>query len=258
MIVKSAEFICSNTRVDKLPEPDLPEYAFIGRSNVGKSSLINAIVNKKGLAKTSQSPGKTQLINHFLINNDWYLVDLPGYGYAKSSKSNRTEWERFIRKYLRDRENLQCVFVLIDSRHEPQKIDTDFCCWLGENSIPFLLLFTKADKQSHVKSDQNIAKFKKKLSTWFEEVPSAYLTSSETQLGCDEVLSVIEGINRSFEKPSLIEKPTFTLKSDDSKDDDSSYYDSTKSYDRPTEITYPQEQNIGNDQTNDDIANRTE
>jgi GTP-binding protein len=259
MIVKSAEFICSNTRVDKLPEPSLPEYAFIGRSNVGKSSLINAIVNKKGLAKTSQSPGKTQLINHFLINSDWYLVDLPGYGYAKSSKSNRTEWERFIRKYLRDRENLQCVFVLIDSRHEPQKIDTDFCCWLGENNIPFLLLFTKADKQSRVKSDQNVAKFKKKLSTWFEEVPPTYLTSSETQLGCEEVLLVIEDINKSFEKPNPIEKPTFALKSVDSVDSDS-HYDATKSYYSPTDSTPQQGQNINNDQTNstNDIADHTE
>jgi GTP-binding protein len=229
MIVKSAEFICSNTRVDKLPDPILPEYAFIGRSNVGKSSLINALVNKKGLAKTSQSPGKTQLINHFIINNDWYLVDLPGYGYAKSSKSNRSDWEKFIRRYLRDRENLQCVFVLIDGRHEPQKIDIDFCCWLGENSIPFMLVATKADKQSRVKSDQNVAKFKKKLSTWFEEVPQIFITSSETALGCDEILSVIETINKSFEKPNLIERPTFALKNPDSEDLDS-HYDSTKSY----------------------------
>lgn len=229
MIVKNAEFICSNTRVDKLPEPNLPEYAFIGRSNVGKSSLINAITNKKGLAKTSQSPGKTQLINHFLIDNNWYLVDLPGYGYAKSSKSNRSDWEKFIRRYLRERENLQCVFVLVDSRHEPQKIDTDFCCWLGENGIPFILIFTKADKQSRVKSDQNIAKFRKRLSTWFEEVPASYITSSETRLGCDEVLLVIDDINQSFEKPVLHQRPTFALKSEDSVDQDS-HYDATKSY----------------------------
>lgn len=247
MIVKSAEFICSNTRVDKLPEPTLPEYAFIGRSNVGKSSLINAMVNKKGLAKTSQSPGKTQLINHFLINNDWYLVDLPGYGYAKSSKSNRSDWERFIRRYLRERESLQCVFVLIDSRHEPQKIDIDFCCWLGENSIPFILIFTKADKQSRVKSDQNVAKFKKKLATWFEEIPPTYITSSETQLGCDEVLLVIEDINKGFEKPNLIEKPIFTLKDADSIDHDS-HYDSTKSY--FSEADSAPEQGIANDQPN--------
>lgn len=229
MIVKNAEFICSNTRVDKLPEPNLPEYAFIGRSNVGKSSLINAITNKKGLAKTSQTPGKTQLINHFLIDNTWYLVDLPGYGYAKSSKSNRTDWERFIRRYLRERENLQCVFVLVDSRHEPQKIDTDFCCWLGENGIPFILIFTKADKQSRVKSDQNIARFKKRLSNWFEEVPTTYITSSETRLGCDEVLMAIDDINQTFEKPFLHQRPTFNLKSDDTVDQDS-HYDSTKSY----------------------------
>lgn len=229
MIVKSAEFICSNTRVDKLPEPNLPEYAFIGRSNVGKSSLINAMVNKKGLAKTSQSPGKTQLINHFLINSDWYLVDLPGYGYAKSSKSNRSDWEKFIRRYLRERESLQCVFVLIDSRHEPQKVDIDFCCWLGENSIPFMLIFTKADKQSRVKSDQNIARFRKKLGTWFEEVPPTFITSAETQLGCDEVLSTVAQINQDFEKPTLIQHPVFALKTDDSEDLDS-HYDATKSY----------------------------
>lgn len=229
MIVKSAEFICSNTRVDKLPDPTLPEYAFIGRSNVGKSSLINAMVNKKGLAKTSQSPGKTQLINHFLINNNWYLVDLPGYGYAKSSKSNRSEWEKFIRRYLRERENLQCVFVLIDSRHEPQKVDIDFCCWLGEHSIPFMLVFTKADKQSRVKSDQNIARFRKKLGTWFEEVPPTFITSAESQLGCDEVLSTIAEINQGFEKPTMIQHPVFALKTDDSVDLDA-HYDATKSY----------------------------
>ncbi|HAU54144.1 MAG TPA: YihA family ribosome biogenesis GTP-binding protein, partial [Sphingobacterium sp.] len=161
MEVKKAEFVCSNTRVDKLPAPNLPEYAFIGRSNVGKSSLINAMTNKKGLAKTSQKPGKTQLINHFIIDDTWYLVDLPGYGFAKASKTSRTEWEKFIRRYLTHRDNLQCVFVLVDSRHEPQKIDLDFCYWLGECGLPFMLVFTKADKQSTVKSDVNIAKFKK-------------------------------------------------------------------------------------------------
>jgi len=198
MNVKSAEFLCSNTRTDKLPEPTMPEYAFIGRSNVGKSSLINALVNKKNLAKTSQTPGKTQLINHFLINNDWYLVDLPGYGYAKTSRSLREDWEKFIRKYLRVRENLQCLFVLIDSRHEPQKIDLDFCKWLGESGIPFLLVFTKADKQSNLKSTQNIAKFKKALLEWFEEVPQVFLTSSETHLGCEDILNTIAEINRNF------------------------------------------------------------
>jgi GTP-binding protein len=199
MMIKSAEFLCSNTRVDKLPEANKPEYAFIGRSNVGKSSLINAMTGRKNLAKTSQKPGKTQLINHFLINEEWYLVDLPGYGFAKTSKSNREEWDKFIRKYLSDRTNLQCVFVLIDSRLEPQKIDIDFCAWLGEHGIPFVLAFTKADKQSAVKSDQNISKFRKALLAWFEEVPPVFLTSSETKKGCEEILAFIEEVNTRFE-----------------------------------------------------------
>ncbi len=199
MIIKNAEFLCSNTRVDKLPEANKPEYAFIGRSNVGKSSLINAMTGRKNLAKTSQKPGKTQLINHFLINDTWYLVDLPGYGFAKASKSNREEWSRFIRKYLIDRTNLQCVFVLIDSRLEPQKIDIEFCTWLGEQGIPFILVFTKADKQSVVKSDQHIAKFKKTLLTYFEEVPPLFLTSAETKKGCEELLIFIDEINSKFE-----------------------------------------------------------
>src|SRR5690606_1424029 len=201
MNVKSAEFLCSNTRTDKLPELNLPEYAFIGRSNVGKSSLINALTNKKNLAKTSQTPGKTQLINHFLINNLWYLVDLPGYGYAKTSKSNRADWEKFIRRYLRTRENLQCVFVLVDSRLEPQKNDIDFCCWLGENEVPFFLVFTKADKQSHLKSVQNMNKFKMALAAWFEEIPPCFLTSAETRDGCDEIVSTIDEINLHFKLP---------------------------------------------------------
>jgi len=201
MLVKTAEFVTSNTDVRKLPAPTLPEYAFIGRSNVGKSSLINAMVNKKGLAKTSQRPGKTQLINHFIINDEWYLVDLPGYGYAQTSKKNRAEWERFIRKYLTSRENLQCVFVLIDSRLEPQKIDLDFCCWLGEQGLPFLLVFTKADKQSTVKSEQNIAKFRKALLTWFEEMPPHFLTSAEKRSGTDEILLMVDDINKNFVPP---------------------------------------------------------
>jgi GTP-binding protein len=151
----------------------LPEYAFIGRSNVGKSSLINMLVQKKGLAKTSQTPGKTQLINHFLINENWQLVDLP-------------------------RENLQCVFVLIDSRLEPQKIDIEFCSWLGENGLPFQLVFTKADKQSRVKTDQAVAKFRKTLLEFFEEVPQHYITSAETQDGRDEILNFINELNKTF------------------------------------------------------------
>ncbi|GAA4141576.1 ribosome biogenesis GTP-binding protein YihA/YsxC [Sphingobacterium kyonggiense] len=201
MIVKQADFVSSNTEVNKLPAADKPEYAFIGRSNVGKSSLINAMTGRKYLAKTSQKPGKTQLINHFIINNSWYLVDLPGYGFAQVSKKSRAEWEKFIRQYLRQRENLQCVFVLIDSRHEPQKIDLEFCCWLGQEGIPFMLIFTKADKQSGVKSDQNVAKFRRALKKWFEEIPPNFLTSAETRLGCDKILASIDEINQNFQPP---------------------------------------------------------
>ncbi|TDS13035.1 GTP-binding protein [Sphingobacterium paludis] len=203
MIIKSAEFVCSNTDVKLLPAPQLPEYAFIGRSNVGKSSLINALTRKKGLAKTSQKPGKTQLINHFIINGEWYLVDLPGYGFAQTSKKNKAEWEKFIRAYLTKRENLQCIFVLIDSRHEPQKIDVDFCYWLGEQGLPFQLVFTKADKQSAVKTDQNVAKFRKTLLKWFEEVPAHFITSAEMKAGTEEILQMIHGVNSGFEAPSM-------------------------------------------------------
>ena len=156
------------------------------------------LVQKKGLAKTSQTPGKTQLINHFLINENWQLVDLPGYGYAKTSRSNRADWQKFISFYLRNRENLQCVFVLIDSRLEPQKIDIEFCSWLGENGLPFQLVFTKADKQSRVKTDQAVAKFRKKLLEFFEEVPQHYITSAETQDGRDEILNFINELNKTF------------------------------------------------------------
>ncbi|QQL48493.1 ribosome biogenesis GTP-binding protein YihA/YsxC [Mucilaginibacter ginkgonis] len=199
MIVKSAEFICSNTQVSKLPPPTKPEYAFIGRSNVGKSSLINMLTAKKGLAKTSQTPGKTQLINHFLINDDWFLVDLPGYGYARISKSKKEDWNKFIRFYLDKRESLQCVLVLIDSRLEPQKIDLEFCNWLGEKGLPFVIVFTKADKQSSVKTDQNVAQFKKALTKTFDEMPQYFITSSENKLGRDEVLGFIDEVNSRFE-----------------------------------------------------------
>ena len=198
MNIKSAEFKCSNTKIDKLPPPVLPEYAFIGRSNVGKSSLINMLTLKKGLAKTSQTPGKTQLINHFLINDSWYIVDLPGYGFAKSSRSMRANWERFIRTYLLKRENLQCVFVLVDSRLEPQKIDLDFCAWLGEKGIPFIIVYTKADKQSHLKTRQNAEKFGKALLEWFDELPQQFITSSESKEGRDEMLHMIGEINQNF------------------------------------------------------------
>jgi len=201
MIVKSAEFICSNTQISKLPPPVKPEYAFIGRSNVGKSSLINMLVAKKGLAKTSQTPGKTQLINHFFINESWYIVDLPGYGYARASKTEKAKWDKFIHTYLDKRESLQCVMVLIDSRLEPQKIDLEFCNWLGEKGLSFVLVFTKADKQSSIKTDQNIAKFKKALLTTFEEAPHYFVTSSETHLGREELLAFIDEINKNFVIP---------------------------------------------------------
>ncbi|HTI60590.1 ribosome biogenesis GTP-binding protein YihA/YsxC [Mucilaginibacter sp.] len=203
MIVKSAEFICSNTQISKLPPPVKPEYAFIGRSNVGKSSLINMLTGKKGLAKTSQTPGKTQLINHFLINENWYLVDLPGYGYARISKSKKEDWNKFIRTYLDKRESLQCVMVLIDSRLEPQKIDLEFCNWLGEKGLPFVLVFTKADKQSSIKTDQNVARFKKALLATFDEVPGIFITSAELQAGRDEVLGFINEINQNFVVPEF-------------------------------------------------------
>ncbi|PTR01185.1 GTP-binding protein [Mucilaginibacter yixingensis] len=203
MIIKTADFICSNTQISKLPPAEKPEYAFIGRSNVGKSSLINMLTAKKGLAKTSQTPGKTQLINHFLVNDNWYLVDLPGYGYARISKSKKEDWDKFIRNYLTKRESLQCVMVLIDSRLEPQKIDVEFCNKLGEWGLPFVLVFTKADKQSNTKTDQNIAKFKKALLATFEEVPDCFITSSENGIGRDEVLNFIDGVNATFVKPVL-------------------------------------------------------
>jgi GTP-binding protein len=207
MIVKSAEFICSNSQVSKLPPPVKAEYAFIGRSNVGKSSLINTLTGKKGLAKTSQTPGKTQLINHFLINESWYIVDLPGYGYARASKTEKAKWDKFIHTYLDKRESLQCVMVLIDSRLEPQKIDLEFCNWLGEKGLSFVLVFTKADKQSSIKTDQSIAKFKKALLATFDEMPQFFITSSETQQGREEILEFIDVVNQNFEVPVFLGSP---------------------------------------------------
>ncbi|OEK00089.1 YihA family ribosome biogenesis GTP-binding protein [Roseivirga sp. 4D4] len=192
-----AQFVISNTDYRKCPKPDKPEFAFIGRSNVGKSSLINMMAARKGLAKTSGKPGKTQLINHFLIDESWYLVDLPGYGYAKTSKKNRAAWGQMIQDYLINRENLQIVFVLIDSRLDPQKIDLEFIQWLGENGIPLALVFTKADKQSINKGNQAIAKFKKVLRQTWEDLPMIFLTSSETGLGKPELSEYIEHILES-------------------------------------------------------------
>ncbi|NVM62022.1 GTP-binding protein [Mucilaginibacter sp. SG538B] len=207
MIVKSAEFICSNSQVSKLPPPVKAEYAFIGRSNVGKSSLINTLTGKKGLAKTSQTPGKTQLINHFLINESWYIVDLPGYGYARASKTEKAKWDKFIHTYLDKRESLQCVMVLIDSRLEPQKIDLEFCNWLGEKGLSFVLVFTKVDKQSSIKTDQSIAKFRKALLATFDEMPQFFITSSETQQGREEILEFIDAVNQNFEVPVFLGSP---------------------------------------------------
>lgn len=203
MIIKKASFVCSNTQVSALPLPNKPEYAFIGRSNVGKSSLINMLVNQHSLAKTSQRPGKTQLINHFLINEEWYIVDLPGYGYAKASKTSREKWEKFIRAYLTKRESLQCIFVLIDSRLEPQQIDLEFCYWLGDKQIPFTLLFTKADKQGGGTTGKHVAAFKKKLGDWFEEIPTTIVTSAEKGTGKDEVLNFIYEVNKDFAMPVI-------------------------------------------------------
>lgn len=194
MIVSSAEFVKSSQELNQCPQPDMPEFAFIGRSNVGKSSLINMLVEKKDLAKTSSQPGKTQLINHFLINEEWYLVDLPGYGYAKTSMENRKKWRKMIEDYLLKRVNLLTVFVLVDSRLEPQKIDLEFINLLGENQVPITLIFTKTDKQSAKKTEESLKRFKESLSEYWEELPEIILTSSEKRVGRDEVLETIENI----------------------------------------------------------------
>lgn len=194
MIVSSAEFVKSSQELNQCPQPDMPEFAFIGRSNVGKSSLINMLVEKKDLAKTSSQPGKTQLINHFLINEEWYLVDLPGYGYAKTSMENRKKWRKMIEDYLLKRVNLLTVFVLVDSRLEPQKIDLEFINFLGENQVPITLIFTKTDKQSAKKTEGSLERFKESLSEYWEELPEIILTSSEKRVGRDEVLETIENI----------------------------------------------------------------
>lgn len=198
MVIKSAEFVISNSQVSKCPTTGLPEYAFIGRSNVGKSSLINMLTGRKGLAMTSQKPGKTQLINHFLINEAWYLVDLPGYGYARLSKDGREKLKKMIEDYTLERKELICLFVLIDSRHEPQKIDLEFMEWLGEEGVPFALVFTKADKLSKGKLAANIEAYKAKLQEQWEELPPLFITSSEEKLGKDELLDYIDGINASL------------------------------------------------------------
>lgn len=198
MVIKSAEFVISNSQVSKCPTTGLPEYAFIGRSNVGKSSLINMLTGKKGLAMTSQKPGKTQLINHFIINGAWYLVDLPGYGYARLSKDGREKLKVMIEDYTLERKELVCLFVLVDSRHEPQKIDLEFIQWLGEEGVPFALVFTKADKLTKGRLSANLEAYKARLLEEWEELPPIFVTSSEQQLGRDELLSYIEGINTTL------------------------------------------------------------
>lgn len=195
MKIKKAEFVISNTDYRLCPKNNLPEYAFIGRSNVGKSSLINAIVNNKKLAKTSSTPGKTQLINHFIINDQWYLVDLPGYGYAKTSKSQRALFHEMISNYLLNRSSLIALFVLIDSRHKLQKIDNEFMIFLAENQIPFVIIFTKTDKLGKNIIKKNIENFKKEMLENWEEIPEIFLSSSESRVGIKEITSYIAQLN---------------------------------------------------------------
>jgi GTP-binding protein len=192
MKIKTAEFVISNTKPENCPKPDRPEYAFIGRSNVGKSSLINMLTGFSSLAKTSGRPGKTQLINHFMINDSWYLVDLPGYGYAKASKGERKKWEEFIQRYLTKRENLVNTFVLIDSRLAPQKIDLEFMSWCGEKGIPFAMVFTKIDKLSSSALQKNVAAYRKEMLKYWEELPPVFTTSAESKFGQEKLLNYIE------------------------------------------------------------------
>ena len=200
MIIKTAEFVVSNDTVSKCPTDNKAEYAFIGRSNVGKSSLINMITGNKKLAKTSGRPGKTQLINHFLINDEWYIVDLPGYGYAKASKSSREKWEKFIAEYLTKREQLVNVFVLLDCRLEPQKIDLEFMNWCGEKGIPFSMVFTKIDKLSSSALQKNLAKYKKEMLKYWDALPPVFTSSSESAFGKEKILNYIEAINNDLKK----------------------------------------------------------
>ncbi len=195
MVLKTVEFIKSSQKWQDCPEPNLPEYAFIGRSNVGKSSLINAMMNRKDLAKTSQTPGKTQLINHFLVNESWYLTDLPGYGYAKVSKSTRKDFEKLITNYILERKNLVNLFVLVDSRHTPQKIDLEFMEWCGESGVPFSIVFTKADKLKPNAAVKNVEIYKNKMLEFWEELPEMYITSAEKKEGTEEILKYIGKTN---------------------------------------------------------------
>ena len=196
-MIKQARFLISNTDVKKCPAPDRPEYAFIGRSNVGKSSLINMLVGQNSLAKISVRPGKTQLINHFIIDESWYLVDLPGYGYAKIALSVKEKFQKLISNYILHRENLYCLFVLIDVRHKPQKIDVEFITWLGENHIPFAIVFTKADKLGKVSIEKNVSAYSQDLLEIWEELPPILVSSAQNGTGREEIISLIEGVNKS-------------------------------------------------------------
>ena len=198
MEIKSAEFVVSNQHVDKCPNTNIPEYAFIGRSNVGKSSLINMLTNRKSLAKTSGRPGKTQLINHFLINKNWHLVDLPGYGYARVSKQAKKTFQKFITAYFEQRKQLVSAFVLVDIRHKPQPIDLDFMQWLGEHEIPFAIIFTKADKLKPKAIERHVEEYTNIMLEFWEEMPHYFITSSSKKIGQDELLSYIEAINNSL------------------------------------------------------------
>jgi len=201
MKIKTAEFKCSSPRADMCPKTDLPEYAFIGRSNVGKSSLINMLTQRNKLAMTSSTPGKTMLINHFLINDEWYLVDLPGYGFAQRGKREMDKLQNLISHYVLDREQLTCLFVLIDIRHEPQKKDMAFLDFIGENGIPFAIIFTKADKITKAKQTTNLEAYIAHLKQQWEELPPYFLTSSASKQGREEVLNYIEEINNSLDNP---------------------------------------------------------
>lgn len=198
MEITSAEFVVSNSRADMCPDTRLPEYAFIGRSNVGKSSLINMLTGRANLAMTSSTPGKTLLINHFLVNKAWYLVDLPGYGYAQRGKKMMEKIRKLIEYYVLEREQMTCLFVLVDSRLEPQKIDLEFIEWLGENGIPFAIIFTKADKQNAGKTKQSVNHYLEILKKQWEELPPYFISSSEKKIGRKEILDYIEKVNQSL------------------------------------------------------------
>lgn len=205
MEIRSAKYLISNPKVEGCPKPDKPEYAFIGRSNVGKSSLINMLTGQSKLAKTSASPGKTQLINHFIVNDEWYLVDLPGYGYAKVSQTQRAAWEKMIHGYLERRENLVSMFVLIDSRHEPQKLDLEFLRKLGEMGVPFNLVFTKADKTTQRESSKNARLFIEVMKKEWEFIPRSFITSAEKGTGRQQILASIDDMNQQYKEDIAVQ-----------------------------------------------------